>query len=179
MNPTASSDQRKAAKPMAASGPGLGWLIITWGRLVVGLALVGEGGFLYADARTQAGGPSLWVGVIAVALGAVLSVSGVYSLYARGRAQGITVPIGTPSRPEPAMPMLGALLVYKYQALGEEQLEKALDQQRREGANKRRIGEILLDMGFISAADLQKALEYQRAQARKKHVPLPDSEGSG
>ncbi len=72
--------------------------------------------------------------------------------------------------------MLGALLVYKFQALTEEQLQKALEQQRKEGSNKRRIGEILLDMGFISSTDLRKALDYQRSQARSKQIPAPDSE---
>jgi hypothetical protein len=169
-----SPEQNGSAAEQPRSGPGLAWLIVTWGRLLVGLALAGEGGVLYAQARTDPSGPSLWVGVIAVALGAVLSLSGLYSIYSRTRPQDVIIPDDIPSRPEPAMPMLGALLVYKYQVISEEQLERALEQQRREGRNKRRIGEILLDMGLISGADLQAALDYQRSRARSKQLSLSE-----
>ncbi len=162
------TENQSADKARAISRPGLAWLLVTWGRLVIGLALAGEGGVLYAHARTEAGAGPSWVGLTAIVVGALLSLSGLYAIYARTRPCEVIVPDSVPARAEPAMPMLGALLVYKYGALTEEQLEQALEQQRSEGVNRRRIGEILLDMGFIGAADLQKALEHQRAQARKE-----------
>ena len=146
---------------------GMTWLILAWGRLVLGLALAGEGGMLYAHSRMEHGGPSLLIGVTAVLIGAALSLSGICSIYASTRPVEITTPDGMPAQPDPGIPMLGALLVYKYQALTEQQLERALEQQRKEGPNKRRIGEILLDMGFISSADLRNALEHQRSLTPK------------
>jgi len=161
------SEQRNA-DTQPQSRRGLAWLILAWGRLVLGLALAGEGGMLYAHSRMQQGGPSLWIGVTAVLIGAVLSLSGICSIYARTRPVEITTPDGMPAQPDPGIPMLGALLVYKFQALTEHQLERALEQQRKEGPNNRRIGEILLDMGLISAADLQNALEHQRSLIPKR-----------
>lgn len=160
-----SSAEKDSGTRGRGSRPDLGWIVITWGRVIVGLALVGEGGVLYAHARTQAGGPSWWIGVVAVVLGAALSLSGIYAIYARSRPEEVIVPDSIPSRPEPAVPMLGALLVYKFQVITELELERALEQQRKEGKNRRRIGEILLDMGLISGAQLRKALEHQREQA--------------
>ena len=105
-----------------------------------------------------------------------MSLSGLYSLYVRTRQQEAIVPDSIPARAEPFVPMLGALLVYKYQALTEEQLEHALEQQRKEGKNRRRLGEILLDMGLVSSAELRKALEYQRSQARKSEPAASEGE---
>ncbi len=157
---------------------GVAWLILAWGRLVLGLALAGEGGMLYAHARMQQGGPPLWIGVTAVLIGAVLSLSGICSIYARTRPVEITTADGMPAQPDPGIPMLGALLVYKYQALTEQQLERALEQQRKEGPNNRRIGEILVDMGLISAADLQTALEHQRSLSPRRSEANDDQDQS-
>ena len=172
-------EEQMSGSDKATSGPGVGWLLVTWGRLVVGLALAAEGGVLYAHARTQAGGPSWWVGGAAIVVGAVLSLSGLYSLYVRTRQQEVIVPDSIPARVEPSVPMLGALLVYKYQALTEEQLERALEQQRKEGKNRRRLGEILLDMGLVSSAELRAALEYQRSQARKSEAAVSEGQPQG
>jgi hypothetical protein len=169
-------EERMSSSDETASGPGVGWLLVTWGRLVIGLALAAEGGVLYAHARTEAGGPSWWVGGVAIVVGAVLSLSGLYSIYVRTRQQEAIVPDSIPARAEPFVPMLGALLVYKYQALTEEQLERALEQQRKEGKDRRRLGEILLDMGLVSSAELRKALEYQRSQARKSEPAASEGE---
>jgi hypothetical protein len=67
------------------------------------------------------------------------------------------------------MPKLGALLVYKYQVITEEQLEQALQRQREEPEKWRRLGEVLLDMGLISVVDLQEALDYQRSHRSASH----------
>jgi len=142
---------------------GLGWWLATWAQLVIGLALVGEGGALYAHAWAQGVGPAAWAGILAALIGAIMSLSGTYVLYRRTRPREAPLLRDIPARPEPTVPMLGALLVFKYHALSEEQLEEALAQQRREGPDRRRLGEILLDMGFVSMADLQKALEYQHS----------------
>ena len=61
--------------------------------------------------------------------------------------------------------MLGALLVYKYRLVTEEQLAEALEIQRKADEPKPRIGSILLEMGLLSMAQLHEALAYQRSLA--------------
>jgi hypothetical protein len=166
----ASPEEEASGPRPKRSRPSLVWLIVTWAQVVVGLGLAGEGGVLYADARTHAGGASWLVGVVAMLIGATLGISGLYGLYAihaRSRGPEVMVPEDLPAKREPSIPMLGALLVYKYGVLTEEQLELALEQQRQEGENRRLLGGILLDMGLISAAELREALEYQHSLAHK------------
>lgn len=148
-------------RPAGASG---GWLIGVWLAVVAGLALAAEGGVLYAHAQMNDAGPSWMVGLVAVLIGAGLSGCGIYAILARGRAAGAGALDELPVGREVAIPMLGALLVYKYRMITEEDLERALAQQRVEGG-ERRLGGILLDLGLISAADLHTALEYQRSLA--------------
>jgi hypothetical protein len=155
-----SPKQEINAKPSGRPRAGLAWTIVTWGRLFVGLGLIGEGAALYAHAQTHVDGPAWTIGAGAIVLGGLLSLTGLRAIQARSRAAQIGG--------EPAMPKLGAILVYRYQVLTEEQLEQALEEQREEPEKGRRLGEILLDMSFITEADLEKALEYQRSQARAR-----------
>jgi hypothetical protein len=71
---------------------------------------------------------------------------------------------------EPVVPLLGALLVYKYQYVTQQQLNRALGRQRKEGREKRRIGEILVGMKVVSSSQLQEALEHQRLVLRQKQA---------
>jgi hypothetical protein len=144
-------------------GKGLAWLIVTWLRLVVGLALVAEGGVLYAHARAHSGGPSWLVGMLAIVVGAALSLPGVYALYARGQSASAAGGGEVSPVQEQPIPMVGTLLVYKYGLITEDQLEKALERQRAQGEGKQLLGGILLDMGLVSMAELQTALAYQRS----------------
>jgi hypothetical protein len=94
-------------------------------------------------------------------------------LYARSRPPGATPDFVAPPEPHPAgqeplVPLLGALLVYKYQRISHEQLEEALDRQREERGRWRLIGEILVDMGAVAPSDVEEALVYQRELARQK-----------
>jgi hypothetical protein len=144
--------------------PSLTRLIATWVRVVFGLALAGEGGVLFADARTHYVGHGAWMGLAAMAAGSLLGLSGLYAflVQARGpRADQDALPVA----PEPAVPMLGALLVYKYRLVTEEQLAEALEIQRKANEPRPRIGSILLEMGLLSMAQLHEALAYQRSLA--------------
>ncbi len=154
-----SEEKGKGSPPQA----GFARFVAAWIRVVVGLALVGEGGVLFADARTHWAGYGAWVGIVAMAVGALISLSGMWAIYAQSRGSRTVSAEEFPVAPEPAVPMLGALLVYKYKFITEEQLEKALEVQRKEGATRRRIGSILLDMGLVSMAEVQQALAYQRS----------------
>lgn len=141
---------------------GLAWVIVTWGRLVLGLGLAGEGAWLYAHARTNIDGPAWTIGAGAVLVGGLLSFSGVYTLY----RQIVELRAAQPFGREPGMPKLGAILLYKFEALTEEQLGQALRKQREDPEEERRLGEILLDLGFITEPQLKEALAYQRERAK-------------
>ncbi len=143
------------------------WAAINWVRVIVGIALVAEGGVLYAQARMGDGGPLWIVGAIAILVGALMALPGVVSI-CRARPAEIIIAEPLPGTPEQTLPMLGALLVFKYRLITEEQLEKALEIQRKDGPNRRLLGGILLDMGLISTAELQTALEHQRSHVAKK-----------
>ena len=113
---------------------------------------------LIVPALTEGGGAATAVA------GALLSFSGVQALYRNILELRAARPFGR----EPAIPKLGALLVYRYDALTEEQLELALKKQREDPEEERRLGEILIDMGLISEAQLQEALAHQAMQAKAK-----------
>jgi hypothetical protein len=142
--------------------PGLLRLVAAWSRLVIGLAFVGEGGVLYADARMHWAGHGAWVGAAAALVGALLGLSGICGVYAHLRPKA-TASEDLPTAAEPSLPLLGAVLIYKFRFVSEEQLAAALELQRKDGPVKRLIGGILLDMGVLSMAELQQALDYQRS----------------
>jgi hypothetical protein len=142
--------------------PSLPRLIATWIRIVFGLALVAEGGVLFADARMHYGGHGAWMGLAALAAGSLLGISGLYGFLAQARGANAAAD-ALPATPERAVPMLGALLVYKYRLVTEEQLAEALGIQRRAAEPRPRLGSILLEMGLLTMAQLQEALAYQRS----------------
>jgi hypothetical protein len=56
---------------------------------------------------------------------------------------------------------LGELLVYRYQLITKSQRDEALTRQR-ESDRGRRLGEILVEMGLVTADQVQEALDSQR-----------------
>jgi len=58
-------------------------------------------------------------------------------------------------------------IVLSLQLVGEDQLNEALFQQHRSGTEKR-LGTILVDMGVLSQADLQRALQHQVMQVLRE-----------
>jgi hypothetical protein len=153
------------------SRPGFARFLTTWIRVVVGLALVAEGAVLFADARTHWVGHGAWVGMAAMAAGALLGLSGVWAISVQVRGPRGAPTEGLPAAPELVVPMLGALLVYKYKLITEEQLEKALETQHKDSEPRRRLGTILLDMGLVSMAEIQAALAYQRSLTIQPSAP--------
>ncbi len=139
------------------------WVVLVWGRVAVGLVLVATGGVAFGHAWTREYVSLWWVGAITLLVGILLVVSG---LCARSRPADITpqaaMPGEAPPPQEPLVPLLGALLVYKYQRITHKQLNEALAQQRKEQKNRRRLGEILLEMGAITEPQLEEALAQQR-----------------
>lgn len=140
--------------------PGFLWLVVIWGRVVVGLGLAAIAGVSFGHAWTSED-LSMWaVGAVTLLTGVLLVLS---AFYARSDAKEIaTSPaeVSESVRPrERLVPLLGALLVYKYQLISHQQLAAAIEEQRK---NKRLLGQILKDRGLITEEQLQEALAYQR-----------------
>jgi hypothetical protein len=146
-------------------------MVVVWGRVVVGLTLATVGGVGFGHAWTREDTPLWWVGAISLLTGTLLALSG---LYARSRPPGSTpdvvVRTGLTDDHEPVVPLLGAILVYKYQWITQQQLNQALERQRREGPGRPRLGEILLDMGALSPSRLEQALEHQQTLLRQREL---------
>lgn len=169
MDRTRAHDHRSAPTPQQ-EGRDIVWVIVVWGRVAVGLMLAAIGGVAFGHAWTHESAPSWWVGAITLLTGILLVLSG---LYARSRpadaSPDVVMREEVPAdQREPLVPLLGALLVYKYQRISHRQLNEALEQQRKGRKNRRRIGEILLTMGAITPAHLEEALNFQHSCLRAK-----------
>lgn len=143
------------------------WVTVVWARVVVGLGLAAIGGVAFGHAWTNDRGPMWWVSGITLLSGILLLLSG---LYARSHPPGVKADVvfrdEPPEQQEAVVPLLGALLVYKYHLITQEQLNEALEEQR---GSSRRIGEILLEKGLITESELKRALEYQRSYTPEKN----------
>ncbi len=141
--------------------PSLLWVAVIWFRVVFGLCLATVGGVAVGHAWTNESLPWWGVGGITLLVGLLLVLSG---LYARSRTPDIIpqviVPEETPEAREPLVPLLGALLVYKYELITDKQLQDALDEQRKT-VPRRRLGEILVLKGLITLRELEEALASQ------------------
>ena len=140
------------------------WVVLVWGRVAAGLTLAALGGVVFGHAWTRDYAPLWWVGAMTVLAGALLVLSG---LYARSRPSDLKPRTAVRGdafhEQEPLVPLLGALLVYKYQWVTQEQLSQALAQQHAEKEKKRRLGEILVALGAVTEPQLEEALAHQRS----------------
>jgi len=139
------------------------------GQVVVGVLLAAVAGPLFAHASTTHDVAAWWIGGTCLVTGVFLVIGGLTSR--RKRIQRLlSSPEPSPDQQRaprnPTMPMLGALLVYKYRAITESQLQRALEMQRKEKGDHRRLGDLLLEMGLITEGQLHKALDYQRSHSR-------------
>jgi len=136
------------------------WLAVIWGRVLIGLALAATAGVSFGHAWTEERNSLWWVGAVTLLAGVLLMLS---ALYARSEAKEIATSLAEASesvRPrERLVPLLGALLVYKYQLITHQQLAAAIEEQRKD---KRLLGQILRAQGLITEGQLQEALAYQR-----------------
>jgi hypothetical protein len=149
---------------------------------LLGLALFAMGGAAWAVMPLAKHGPAWGVGASVLVLsGLCLSVLGPRrrpACSANNAARAGEQPhyaARRPDDPEVLIPMLGVLLAFKYQAMNEWQLEKALAIQSRQGRRRQPLGRILLDMGCVTQSQLNEALRYQREYQRKKRARLPET----
>lgn len=142
--------------------PSLLWVAVVWFRVVFGLCLAAAGGVAFGHAWTNESLPWWGVGGITLLVGLLLVLSG---LYARSRPAGVVPEVivaeEAPEASEPLVPLLGALLVYKYQLITHKQLREALEEQRKT-VPRRRLGEILVLRGLITLQELEEALAFQQ-----------------
>jgi hypothetical protein len=149
------------------------WSAGVWGRLTLGLALAATGGVAFGHAWTSEHGHLWWVGAVTLLSGVLLVLSGLYA-----RRQIIRMPapesleedadseasaprgLHSVTLDEPLVPLLGALLVYKFQYVTHRELNAALEEQLESG-KKQRIGDILVAKGLLSSEQLQEALDLQ------------------
>jgi len=171
MNPRSPEGKRSGASAQAAPRD-IVWMIVLWGRVLVGLILAMVGGVVFGHAWTREYAPFWWGGGISLLTGILLVLS---AIYARSRPPGVTPEVlmreELAEGREPVVPLLGALLLYKFQRITQRQLNEALERQRNEtGEDRRRLGEILLAMGAITPRQLGEALEHQRTVVHEKEA---------
>ncbi len=145
--------------------------IIVGAQVVVGIVLATTAGPVFAHAMTSQS-TMLWpLGGVCLVTGVALTVAGLTSTKRRTRALlSRDEPSAEPEDTRDAsVPMLGALLVYKFGVITEAQLNRALEQQRRERRRGRdvKLGELLVEMGLVNERQLRKALDHQHARGGK------------
>jgi len=149
----------------SGGAPSRAWLAVIWLRVVLGLLLAGTGGVAFGYAWTNESTSGWGIGGMTLLVGTLLVLSG---LYARSHpphvSAAVTVIEEPPQTREPIVPLLGALLVYKYQLITHRQLREALEEQQRTRP-RRRLGEILALKGLITVTELEQALAEQSSCA--------------
>jgi len=126
--------------------------------------------------------PAWWIGASFFALsGLCFSLLARRAQSARG-ANAAALPAGHADLagrhsddPDVLVPMLGALLAFRYRVINEWQLEKALAVQRKQRKPRQSLGRILLDMGLVTRSQLQRALDYQKEYERGKRARLREA----
>ncbi len=142
------------------SGARSGW--VSRAELVLGMALAGIAGVWVGRAWIEHTAVSWATALFSLAFGITVAVVGAR----RGAAPRLRRQYRPPEqrttvsrrRRERALPLLGELLVHKYQAITERQLQEALTEQRARGG---RLGQILVAMGLVEYEQIAEALEDQ------------------
>jgi hypothetical protein len=170
------------ASPPAGSEPDQPtprWL--AWAELVFGSALAGSAG-IWAGQAWSANNPILYLpGLVTLVCGAALAVAGAqHGRPLKGPPDHHPRELPLPhsgGAEQPALPLLGELLVHKYHLITEEQLAEALDKQRKHGGQ---LGHILIAMELLDDEQLHKVLEDQHSYGDpwRKTAPKPEWEES-
>lgn len=146
------------------------WAAVVWLRLILGLVLAGGGGVAMGHAWTSESTPWWAVGGMTLMVGVLMVLSGVYARsHPRGVIPQVVVTEESSEAREPSMPLLGALLVYKYQLITHRQLREALEEQRKT-VPRRRLGEILVLKGLITVRELEEVLSFQQSATLEEAV---------
>ena len=148
------------ARPRNRGSVLMGWLLLSLGLVIAVLAAI-----VLARAWGTKDAISGWMGMLLVAGGLGVAISGAVRTRLRAARALSSSPHGdAPSHPEAgaevgALPRLGEILIYKYHLITERDLERALERQK-EGI-PRPLGEVLVEMGKITWRDLAQGLQDQ------------------
>jgi hypothetical protein len=130
-------------------------------RVWIGLALAVWSGVVLAAAWEGADRRLWWSGGLLLLGAGLLVISG---LRGRGEPRGKRPPpayLPPPRASQATAPLLGQLLVNKYGLITERELVIALEQQR---GTRRRLGQILVEMGCITESELAMVLSRQEVR---------------
>lgn len=145
-------------------------------RALAAVLLFALGGVGLAAAPLRPHSPFWWYGASTLVVAGICLVA--YRPRMRRLPRATSDPIQPASDPAPErdanvlVPMLGALLVYKYRFIKEWQLDKALELQRKQRKQRQRLGDVLLEMGVVTRSQLRMALDYQDAYLREKRAKV-------
>lgn|GEM_PF-1996131 len=163
--------ERSEEAPRPAARPDALLAAIMWARVAVGLVLAATGGVALGHALTSGERAVwLWVGGITLVTGVLLAISGFHAGAHAAQPLREQAPAEPETKgPEPLVPLLGALLVYKYRLVSHQQLMRALEEQRK---TRKLLGEIMVDLGMITRSQLREALQHQRLVLEEKRGRL-------
>lgn len=126
--------------------------------------------------------PAWWIGASFFALSGLFLSLLTHRTHPARRAHAAALPPGQADLngrrsddQDVALPMIGALLAFRFRFINEWQLEKALAVQRKQRRSRQSLGRILLDMGLVTQSQLRQALDYQREYERRKRSRLREA----
>jgi len=155
-------------------GHDLAWVVGVWGRVLGGLALAATGGVAFGHAWAQQSTQFWILGGVTLLAGALLVLSWLYARSGPRQPEEDEAPVSESEQPgeqrDVLVPLLGALLIYKYQLITHGQLNEALTEQRK-SEPRQLLGEILVEKKLITRAQLDRALQHQREHFRMKQRP--------
>jgi hypothetical protein len=143
--------------------PDVLWTALVIIRIVVGICLAVMGGVAFGRAYTDGGG-GMWIfGASSLLAGLGLTLSGILARYEPPPKLPVMEEVeeAIPA-PDPVVPLLGALLVYKYKFIDHRQLQQALATQA-QSVPRRRLGEVLVSERFITHQQLEEVVAFQQA----------------
>jgi hypothetical protein len=142
--------------------------------MLAGLVAFGLGGVGLATAPLHHRPLAWWYAASALLLTGISLIASGSRGKLRPRLDSGSAPAGSEHAlgrdPDVLVPMLGALITYKYRWINEWQLEKVLETQRKQHKQRKRLGDILLEMGLVTRSQLGIALDYQAAHLHDKRA---------
>ena len=150
--------------------------ILVKAQIAVGVVLAVVAGVAFARAIMAQDAASWWIGGVCLAIGSILTAFGLAGSKRRTQRLALLAPRAPKAveppreKRDPGMPMLGALLVHKYQIITEGQLHDALEEQRARAGEGLPLGQVLREMGLVTDAQLQEALHYQKSRSGRTQV---------
>lgn len=131
----------------------------SWGHLGLGMALAATGAVLLLEAGPTGKSVFWWGGLVALAASLSLVISGINAFETLPESAPVPAPARRTDAPQQLpVPSLGELVVGHAGLISAQQLQEALARQKATGQP---LGEVLVDLGLVTSAQLTQLLEYQ------------------